>query len=514
MKVFWGAGLFCLAGAFGWAIWGAASQGYLIPGAWWLGGLGVLFFAAGFAAAEIANLRHYVLVSLYSVFVLGICVVLYMETRQRDTRIDLTRMRIHTLSPATEKYLRLLKKDVEIVVFDVDRRPYERLLDRYEELTSRLTWSIYDPRRDPELTREFGSQIVDGSIFIVSAGKSKLLQLAELDENALTNGIVEVTRESKIRIYFLRGHGELAFRAAPGSAPVVRSLSVFASFLAKRAMEVRELDLIDSGFVPDDASLIVLAGPGGDLHPAEARLLDRYLLDGGSMLVFWDPAVDAEGTVSFTHLADLLRHRGLDDDDRLILDLAGPQLGESMLRIPMRTLHPEHPITAELARKAASTYTVPLVRGLEPLETVPEGLGVTPLVASSERAWTEPAAEILVAKRSTANPAGLGRKALGWAIEETGEERSGMRLVVWGTSELVKNSYITRRNLAAELMLNTVGWLTEQEDLVAVPPRIIEGTPLILTNAQLELILIVVGLAFPAAIFFGGISYVRLVRRA
>ena len=88
---------------------------------------------------ELANLKHYVNVSIYSSFVLGICVVLYLFADSHSSEIDLTSHQKHTLSEATHQYLGLLKKDVEIVVLDVDHLPYEGLLDRIAAISPRVS---------------------------------------------------------------------------------------------------------------------------------------------------------------------------------------------------------------------------------------------------------------------------------------------------------------------------------------------------------------------------------------
>ena len=61
-------------------------------------------------------------------------------------------------------------------------------------------------------------------------------------------------------------------------------------------------------------------------------------------------------------------------------------------------------------------------------------------------------------------------------------------------------------------MLNTVNWLTEQEEMISVPPRLIQGTPIILGDGLRRIIFVVSVLLIPGLLFFGGVSY-SLVRR-
>ena len=97
-------------------------------------------------------------------------------------------------------------------------------------------------------------------------------------------------------------------------------------------------------------------------------------------------------------------------------------------------------------------------------------------------------------------------------IEDMEGEGAGMRMVVFGTSEFVKNRYLGSRPEAHTLMINTANWLVEQEDLIAIQPRSPRGTPLSLTNAQRQLILIWLAFGMPALLIYGGVNYSRRVR--
>jgi hypothetical protein len=62
-------------------------------------------------------------------------------------------------------------------------------------------------------------------------------------------------------------------------------------------------------------------------------------------------------------------------------------------------------------------------------------------------------------------------------------------------------------------MLNTINWLTQQEDIIAVPAKQVQGTPIHLTIAEKQLIFVLAVLLIPGILFFGGISYSLLRRR-
>lgn len=510
-------GVFLLIGGFAWAI----RERYFDPAAIALCGLGFLLFLTAFIRAEAANLKHYVLAGLSAFFVLGICVGVYIFAMRHNPRIDLTQQNIHTLSEATQSYLQLLRKDVEIVVFDVTREPY-RLLNLYDAASPHVEWTLHDPRAEPEFTRQFAPTVTDGLIFIRHGEKTKRISVSELDEAAMTSAIIEVTREKRIKVYFMTGHGELEFdpeqpdprnQDAQQAPP---SLYAFREFLSSRAMEVEELDLLSRGFIPDDATLVVIAGPRFDLEEVEVRQLERYLSEGGSLLVLFDlPKLNI--SVSFTQMAQLLRGYGIDDDEQVIVDLRGQRVHNSPFIVPLANYNAEHPISEPMIENAEVIY-VPLVRALGRVPQLPPATQVTPIVMSSEESWVEPFVRLFVAQSEpqlTPPPRdNWSPRPIGWAAEQIhdgGETRT--RIVAYGSSDLVRDGYINVQNTAAYLMLNTVNWLTEQEDRVQVPRRVIAGTPLMLTNAELQLILIIVAIAFPMAILAGGVTYAAVIRR-
>jgi len=504
-------GIGLLLASFAWAVW----IRHFDDRSMIVGAVGVLLFLTIFVRGELANLKHYLNISIYTAFAAGTCVVIYLLVGRHSFQTDFTPQKIHTLSEGTEKYLGLLKKDVEIVVFDSEDQPYRPLLDRYAVLSPHVQWNIYDPRKaDPSFVREFDENVTEKLIYIRSGEKpnqkKKRISLGEMSENSITNGIVEVTRDRKINVYFLTGHGEVAFEKA---APETPSLSTFREFLASRAMDVAELDLIQRGFIPQDATLLVLAGPKRDLYPVEVRQLDAFLTSGGSMLVFFDLPGTTGESIDYTNLRQLLQPRGINDEEKVIVDLQGGKLLGNPLKIPVLWFSGKHPIVLPTLKAGRTAIAVPLVRGLTPVDPPARGVTVSPLIGSSHDSWLEP---FLSLGGKVDAPQKLDVQYLAWASEAKrgGAQKNGMRLAVFGSSEFIRNGYIDRENTDAILMLSTVNWLVEQDDYVPVPERVIAGTPLVLNDGELKLILILIVMAFPSIIFFGGIIFSQLTRGA
>jgi ABC-type uncharacterized transport system involved in gliding motility auxiliary subunit len=78
------------------------------------------------------------------------------------------------------------------------------------------------------------------------------------------------------------------------------------------------------------------------------------------------------------------------------------------------------------------------------------------------------------------------------------------RLVVFGDSEFANNNFFTLQG-NGDLFLNTVSWLAEEEDLIAIRPREGGGSgPVVLTAAQQPVIFWLPVVGLPLVVFAAG----------
>lgn len=520
-------GLLCILIGFGMAVRQARFSGpsYSIVG------VGALLFLTLFIKAEVANLKYYLHVFIYSVLVLGICVVGYLFARQYTKKVDLTEQKFYSLSEMSTKYLKGLDKVVNITIFAPAPDPFREVMDLYKSVTEKVKWNVIDARTNPLEARKFGDAVRNGDIFIKSEAKTKKISVTELEENfenVLTNAIVEITRTKQLKLYFLAGHGEIAYeqtaQAGRRGEQAQASLGAFRAFLSQRAIETAQLDLGKTGNIPADASMVIIAGPKSDLMASEATALQSYLDKDGKLLALLDVPAQNFG-VSMTNLTGLLKKYGIDAADKIILDLFSKQLGAQPVQPIAAWFDKEHPITKELGNRS-TRFLLSLTRPVQAtLDPVP-GLQATELIKTSEKSWSEDLAKIAANERIRP-PAQSEMKPqpLAVAVSKANTPparpgmpapppaKGGMRMVVFGTSELIQDQVLAVNRTAVELMLNTVNWLGEQEDMIAVPPRQLKGTPIVLDPAQLRVIFFFAAVLIPAALFFGGVSYSMMRRR-
>jgi ABC-type uncharacterized transport system involved in gliding motility auxiliary subunit len=295
---------------------------------------------------------------------------------RRAVRVDLTENQLFTLAPQSQQLVQNLSQPVKLWVFEENPNPQDQqLLENYRRYGSQFSFEFVDPQLRPGLAQRFNLQSL-GEVYLESEGRRKLIQTVNpqrgesLSETVLTNAIAQITSNGVSKVYFLQGHGERPLQAAQGS------ISQAVSSLGEKSYTTQTLDLAKTPGIPQDANLIVIAGPKRALFAAEVTALSDYLKRGGSLLVMVDrntnPGLDS-----------LLKDWGVRLDNRLAIDLSGGQAGLSPAVI-MVTRYGQHPITKDF-QDGRSFY--PFAR---PIEVTPiAGIQATPLLVTKDESWAE-----------------------------------------------------------------------------------------------------------------------------
>ena len=98
-----------------------------------------------------------------------------------------------------------------------------------------------------------------------------------------------------------------------------------------------------------------------------------------------------------------------------------------------------------------------------------------------------------------------GPVSLAVLIEKT-EGDSKLALAVFGDSDFAKNGY-WRNQGNADLFLNTVNYLAEEEDLISIRPKEVDDRRVTLTQADVKTIFYLVVIAIPLLVIIGGVVF-------
>ena len=293
------------------------------------------------------------------VLVLGIIGVVEALSYRHNARLDLTENRRHSLSSQTIQLLKGLPTKVNAVAFYRSDQPGKRLAeDLFKQYAryagDKFTWKSVDPDREPTLAKAFGVEAY-GTTVLEAKGRTEKVLDADQEEK-LTNGLVKVTRESKRVVYIIQGHGE------PEITNTERTgFSEAKDALDKANYEAKPLALARQGKVPDDASVVIIAGPRNDFFGPEIDALDAYLGRGGKLLAMINPPFPEKSQAE--SVKKLLGKYGFALGDDLVIELnpigqlfgIGPQ-------VPIVQQYEPHPITRDMA---GITTLFPLTRSVD-----------------------------------------------------------------------------------------------------------------------------------------------------
>jgi ABC-type uncharacterized transport system involved in gliding motility auxiliary subunit len=456
----------------------------LLPAGLLVGGIGLLLIGlvlgnygqGRFWAQRSTEAGANALVSALAVLaILGL--VNFLAVRYAS-RVDLTENQIFTLAPQSQQVVQSLDNPTRIVIFDPVPNPQDRqLLESYRQVGGQFNFAYVNPYNDPRQAQEFGATQT-GMVFLESGANRRFLQNIgpneRLSERSLTNALDQVVSDRSLTVYFTQGHQEFAFDGSE------TGFLQAATALEDKSALVQPLDLSQTGQVPDDASLVVVAGPAAEFFEAEVEALATYLNGGGSLLLLIDPNTSPG-------LDSLLDPWGVTLDDRIVLDTSGQgQLVGLGPAAPLVTDYGDHPITRDF-RNGRSFF--PLVRPVNIEEIA--GVTAVPLLQSNPQSRADAlSAEGELQFDENAPPSGpytlgvaLSRPVAGAATPED-EPAPESRLVVIGNATFATDG-LFEQQLNGDVFLNAVSWLGQQTDAtLSIRPREVTNRRITMTVQQ------------------------------
>jgi ABC-type uncharacterized transport system involved in gliding motility auxiliary subunit len=426
--------------------------------------------------------RYGSLSAISLVVVLAILVgINYIATRQ-NKRWDLTASQEFTLSDQTRRVIQSLKQPLKLLVFEREDRmqPFRDRLSEYQYLSKLVQVDYIDADKQPALARQYQIQAF-GTIAVDYQGRTE--RVTGTTEQDITNAIVKAVQGQKKKVYFVTGHGE----HDPASADERTGYNGAQQALERDNFSVDKLALVQVPDVPADASVVVVAGPTTDYLAPEIESLKRYLAKGGKALFMVDPP-DRTDATPLTNLIALVREWGMEVGENVIVDRSG--IGQLLGRgpgMPVATNYPSHPITERF--NVVSAF--PLARSVSPatggsrtaqtiVETSPQSWAESDVKALAEQRavtfdenTTDKQGPVSIAAAVTAPASDVPAPAAmppGQPAPADEPPKPETRVVAFGDSDFVSNDGLGIPG-NADLFLNTVNWLAQQENLIAIRPK-------------------------------------------
>jgi ABC-type uncharacterized transport system involved in gliding motility auxiliary subunit len=444
--------------------------------------------------------KYTVYVAIYIAVVLAVLGVANFLANRHTKSWDLTANKRFSLSDQTEKVVKGLTQDVKITYFDQSSRftgsgGAKDLLDRYDNLSAKLSVEYIDPDKKPQVAKAAGVRSY-GTTFIEANGKRE--EAKSVTEEEVTGALIRALKGGQRTVCAVQGSGEHSLEESGR-----QGFSNLKELVERNNYKTRVISLLEKAEIPKDCTVTLLGGPRRDYLEPQVKALKAYVEGGGRALIMVDPPVKFKGDEIDENaaLTGLLASWGITLEKNLVLDTSGiGQIFGLSEAVPLVTSYESHPIVREM-KEVATAF--PLVRSLE-AKSFDKGTAEK-LFSTSANAY---ATTNLAAPEIKLDPAKdkKGPFVLGAAgTYNTGKEKEQGRFVVVGSSGWAANN-ILRFNGNRDMVMNMFNWLSSDEDLISIRPKEPEDRRLSLSVQQMRALFFGSVVLLPLLVIVAGVS--------
>lgn len=312
-------------------------------------------------------------------------------------------------------------------------------------------------------------------------------------EKIFTSMLLSLQNPQPLKAYFLQGHGEPSLLDS-GDFGYLK----FGAALQQNYVAVTNLELLGDSAVPMDCNLLIIAAPAVPLTEMELQKIDKYLTEGGRMLMLFNYA----SLKSATGLEPIFQRWGVNVVPEVVQDPKNTVTGQDVV---VRQFA-QFPVTDSLAQISMQMVLPRPVKKIERSSPPANAPQVTELAFSSPNATL--AGDRAEPPQSYPLIAAVDQKP----VAGVNNPRGNTRIIVTGDSIFLGNYYIEGA-ANRDFLIGAANWLLDRPQLLeGIGPRPVTEFRLLLTkHQQLQLRWLLLG-ALPGGVLFLG-WLVWLVRR-
>ncbi|MCI7628592.1 MAG: GldG family protein [Blautia glucerasea] len=427
--------------------------------------------------------------TLLIVIFVAIVVVINMivgKLPSKYTQIDISDQQLYSIGDETKKVLNNLDKDVtiyQIAQSGSEDETISNLLQKYADESKHVKVELKDPVVSPKFVSEYTSdQVSSNSLIVVCGDRNKVVNYNDMYESTMdyntysyqttgfdgegqiTSAIAYVTTENLPVLYTLEGHGEKELD------------STIKEDIEKANMEVKTLNLISEGSVPDDAACLLIDSPSSDISDDEKTALLDYLENGGKAMVFSDYT---ESTLS--NFAAVLENYGVKAADGIVFEGDNQHYGMQMPYYLLPTVNS----TDASSETASSGYYIimPYAQGIQKLDDVRDTVTVEDILTTSDSAYSKTNLQSETLEKEDGDVE--GPFALGVSIKEDVGDGKKTQIIYYSSSYIMDsqmNQLVSGGNekLVTESLNSMVS--TEETTTVSIPSKSLEVSYLTISD--------------------------------
>jgi ABC-type uncharacterized transport system involved in gliding motility auxiliary subunit len=456
-------------------------------------------------------------VTLYLVVIIAVLAAANFLANRYDKSFDATSNKRFSLSDQTIKVVKGLKGDVHITYFDDQTRfPAARnLLDRYANLSPKIQVSYIDPVKKPQEARAAGFSR-DSNIIVASGDRKEPAKA--LTEEEVTGALIRSLKTQTRNVYFLSAGGEYSTEeTGPTGYSRLKELLTRDNYKtqvltpkgaapeAGKTINLNEKQAPEaSAFeIPKDCTVLVVGGPQLAYTASVVDAIKKYVDGGGRALFMLDDPLrvsrDSQ-TQDSPELLKMLSDWGVTPQKDLVLDLSG--IGQSLFgtgpEVPVIFQYDQQTIVKPMQRVPTA---FPLARSLDikstGAATVDKMFGTTDDSIAIDEIGANGAIDPKKGKK--------GPFTLAAAGTTTGANKG--RFVVFGTARWAENNLMNSNALGnRDLFVNSIDWLSNDEDLISIRPKDAENQQLNITGQRGTMMFWLSVVIFPLAVVGMGLG--------
>lgn len=428
-------------------------------------------------------------VTIYTIIVIAALVMLNWLANRHNKSFDSTANKRFSLSDQTTKVVGDLKSDARIYYFDRgDSFGRARdLLDRYDNLSTKLAVNYVDPDKKPQMARSYGVESL-GTVIVETGTRRE--QAKSLTEEEITGALIRTLKTGDRWVCAVGGSGEHSFDDTERTG-----FSGLKQALEKGNFKTRTISLLEKPEVPQDCTILLIGGPRFDYVQPVVDAIGAFADRGGDILVMVDAPVRTakESVAENAPLTALVASWGVTLNKDLVVDLSGVgrMVGMSEL-VTLITDYESHAIVRPFKNVATG---FPMPRSMETASPAEKVINTT--AASLATSKLELSGQLAI------NPD--NEKKGPFTIAAAGTLPSKARYVVVGSSGFAANNMLGFYG-NSDLALNMFSWLSADEDLISIRPRDPEDRRLSISRGQLPTIFVTSVVLMPLAVILAGVS--------
>lgn len=478
------------------------------------------------------------------VLILALSVVGFLVFTFFPTHLDFSKNSAYTLAPATKKIIQSISKPLTIQIFLSSDLPTKllplktdvlELLQEYRKTGKNISVTVLDPKNDSQAAakaKEYSipqmqfSQLEQNKyqvstayfgIVITYQDKTEIIPQVVDYSNLEYNLTAAIFRMTRAKLPAIAIVGEQAGLAQTNSDPLLllkRALSQQYSITSVQLNSIAKEDR--DSFIKEYSSIIVLDPKSQKYDSDEISLLKSYFESGGKLVVLSGGVTVDEQTLgaslSDNNINELTATYGATIKNNLVLSTSAEYVNFGNAQSQFLVAYPFWIRTNTFDEKSGlfanvQYFSFPWVSEVEVSQK--NGVKTSPLILSSQRAWTQ-GEPFLLSPDAIPQPKATDLKTK--TLASLVENNKGGKMIVVGSSRFTYENYIGQGSGNLDFILNTVDTFSSNGSLVGIRSRSLSAYPISdMSDAQKNMYKYAAILLFP--LLWGVYGGIRLLKR-